>query len=117
MPTTPEYLLKNARDLRQTQTDAENYLWIHLRSRRLGGYKFRRQYPLAPYILDFYCDRRKLAVELDGSQHFSETGRAYDAKRDRFIAQQGIQTLRFDNRQVLLETEAVLGRILGVLES
>lgn len=117
MSATPEYLLKNARDLRQAQTDAENHLWFYIRNRRLGGYKFKRQYPLAPYILDFYCPEKRLAVELDGGQHFSEEGLAQDAKRDRFVAQEGIQILRFDNRQMLLETEAVLERILAVLES
>lgn len=116
MPMNPATLRQYARDLRQSQTDAEQKIWYHLRSRRLGGYKFRRQVPFDFYILDFYCPEKRLAVELDGGHHFTDQGTEQDCKRDQFFREPGIKTLRFDNRQVLLETEAVLAEILRVLE-
>src|SRR5436190_1966667 len=65
----PADVLRFARALRNGQTDAETRLWTILRSRRLSGWKFRRQHPIPPYVLDFYCDEARLAIELDGSQH------------------------------------------------
>jgi len=62
--------LARRRQLRRSSTDAEAFLWYHLRSRRLAGFKFRRQHPYGPFILDFFCAERNLAIELDGGQHF-----------------------------------------------
>ncbi len=104
----PEKLLSYARELRASQTDAEKLLWKLLRSRRIAEAKFRRQHPLDNYILDFYCHEQKLAIELDGSQHFEDNAKNYDEKRTEYLNQQGIKVLRFDNRQMLVETEAVL---------
>ena len=70
---TPEYLAF-VRQLRREQTDAEKLLWYCLRNRQLFGLKFRRQYPVGPYILDFYCHEYKLCVELDGGQHYESAG-------------------------------------------
>jgi very-short-patch-repair endonuclease len=100
-----------ARNLRQSTTDAEQLLWRHLRNRRLAGYKFRRQHPVPPYILDFYCDAAQLAIELDGGQHNTDEARAHDEIRARFLASRGIQVLRFWNDVVLTETDAVLEAI------
>jgi very-short-patch-repair endonuclease len=86
-----------------------------LRNRRLAGYKFRRHHPVPPYILDFYCDAAKLAVELDGGQHNSEEGRAQDEIRTSFLASRGIQVIRFWNDVVLTETDAVLEAIHNAL--
>jgi len=105
-PATPR-----ARELRQQSTDAENLLWRALRNRRFGGYKFRRQHILGPYILDFYCPAAKLAVEADGGGHAEPEQQARDQERARFIEAQGIRLLRFWNHDVLLRTEAVLGEI------
>jgi type I restriction enzyme M protein len=107
-PALPEQLLSHARELRTNQTDAEKLLWQLLRNRRIEDTKFRRQHPVNNYILDFYCNALKLAIELDGSQHLEEKGKAYDEKRTQTLNQHGIKVLRFDNRQMLLETEAVL---------
>lgn len=85
----------NARALRWTMTDAERRLWALLRRKQLQGYRFRRQHPVEPYILDFYCFAEKLAVELDGSQHASAEGLAYDGRRGALLAVQGIRVLRF----------------------
>ena len=102
----PADILAHARDLRSHQTDAEQLLWGILRANRFLGLKFRRQHPVGRYILDFYCDELKLAVELDGGQHADQ--QAYDATRSQFLNDQGIEVLRYWNNQVLGETEAVL---------
>ena len=104
----PPELLRLARNLRHNSTNAEQLIWQFVRDRQIAGAKFRRQHPLDPYVLDFYCHELKLAVELDGGRHNEPTGRAHDARRDEFLAAQGIRTLRFWNNQVLAETEAVL---------
>jgi very-short-patch-repair endonuclease len=112
-PPLPTRSRELARDLRVRQTDAEARLWYHLRSSRLGGAKFRRQHPIPPYVVDFYCDSAKLAIELDGSQHALNV----DAARTRFIDQQGIEVLRFWDNDVLCDTHAVLARILELLHN
>jgi very-short-patch-repair endonuclease len=104
-----------ARTLRRSSTDAEQLLWRLLRNRRLAGFKFRRQHPVPPYTLDFYCDAKKLAIELDGGQHFTEEARAHDEIRTGFLASRGIQVLRFWNDIVLTETDAVLEAIHNTL--
>jgi len=104
----PEQLLTYARELRVNQTDAEKLLWQLLRNRQIANAKFRRQHPIENTILDFYCHEQKLAIELDGSQHLEEKGKAYDEKRTQVLNDKGIKVLRFDNRQMLLETESVL---------
>jgi type I restriction enzyme M protein len=81
----------------------------------LGGYKFRRQYPVGPYILDFICHEERLVIEVDGSQHLSAKSESKDQERSRFLAQLGLRVLRFDNRQVLLESNGVLSSILAAL--
>ncbi|MCZ7681749.1 MAG: endonuclease domain-containing protein [Sandaracinaceae bacterium] len=97
-----------ARALRGQATDAERILWSLLRNRRLGGLKFRRQHPIGPYILDFYCVRARLAVEVDGGQHWTEPQQQRDAVRAKLLCARGVEVLRFSNREVLHETEAVL---------
>jgi type I restriction enzyme M protein len=113
MPNAPLHpeLLAFARELRQRHTDAERRIWAILRGRRFLGLKFRRQHPLAPYVLDFYCHEKKLAIELDGGQHNTTAGRAKDERRTRAINQQGIRVIRFWDHDVLQDTEAVLEAI------
>jgi uncharacterized radical SAM protein YgiQ len=105
----PSELLDHARELRTHQTDAEQLLWGVLRAKRFLGYKFRRQHPVEPYILDFYCDSLKLAIELDGGQHAEQ--QTYDDKRTAALEAQDIRVLRFWNNDVLAQTEAVLEAI------
>jgi very-short-patch-repair endonuclease len=100
-----------ARGLRRRSTDAELLVWQHLRDRRLGGFKFRRQHPIGRYIVDFVCPECRLVVELDGSQHM--VNRTADAKRTRDLAQAGYRVLRFWDNDVLRSTEAVLASILA----
>lgn len=112
----PEHILRCARELRSTQTDAEAFLWQLLRNRRFCGYKFRRQHPVGRYVLDFYCHEARLAIELDGSGH-GEAGQAeYDGERSRDLAGAGIAVIRFWNDAVFKNTDSVLTSILTELE-
>ena len=108
-------LLKLARKLRTEQTDAEQMLWHLLRSRRFFKAKFRRQHPVAPYVLDFYCHEERLGIELDGGQHNEPDKRHTDKERTAFLESKGIRILRFWNNEVLQETEAVLERLYQTL--
>ena len=94
-----------ARELRNNPTEAERTLWKHLRLRQLGGYKFRRQQPLGPYIVDLICLEKRLIIEVDGGQHSEQ--KAYDAERNAWLEEQGFRVLRFWNHEVLQEIEAV----------
>lgn len=109
----PEDFLRHAREMRSGMTDAEALMWRLLRNRRVAGAKFRTQHPMGRFILDFYCDEKKLAVELDGGQHV-EAGE-YDQARDAWLRQRGVRVLRFWNNQVLSETEAVMEVIYAAL--
>ena len=109
-PPLPTRTLNTAKSLRTASTDAERKLWYHLRARRLSGFKFRRQHPIPPYVVDFYCDELKLVIELDGSQHSEEI----DSTRTHALERQGLLVLRFWDNQVLQETDAVLKAILTV---
>ena len=103
-----------AKKLRKNMTDAERLLWQHLRSRELGGYKFRRQRPVGPYIVDFICLEKKLVVEVDGGQHAGQM--ELDAKRSDYLEDKGYRVLRFWNNEVLKEIESVLTVILSSLD-
>jgi len=100
-----------ARNLRQNQTEAETFLWQKLRKKRLKNCQFYRQRIICNYIVDFYCPEAKLAIEIDGGQHYSEPGLAKDAVRDQHLADLGLMVLRFSAREVFENTEGVLERI------
>ncbi len=104
----PPGLLQFARKLRKNQTDAEQSLWQLLRGRRFLGLKFRRQHPVKPYVLDFYCHELKLAVEVDGGQHNEADQRRKDAQRTAYLEDQGITVVRCWADSVLRDTAAVL---------
>jgi len=112
-PPLPSKTRSHARDLRQTSTDAEQKLWFHLRGGRPNGLKFRRQHPIPPYVVDFYCEAWKLVVELDGSQH----GEVVDHARTKFLESCGLMVLRCWDNDALQQTEAVLEAILSVAEN
>ena len=101
-----------ARALRQRATPAEQALWNLLRGRRLGA-KFRRQQPLGPYIVDFFCDEAGLVIELDGAGHFPRPPR--DEVRDAFFQSAGLIVLRFPNGELLRDPQRVLSRIRSFL--
>ncbi len=110
-----EKILENARRLRKEMTKEERHLW----------YDFLREYPvkiyrqkiIGPYIVDFYCHKVKLAIELDGSQHYEDAGMLYDAKRTAFLEKEGISVFRVSNRDIKENfsgvCEAIDARIKG----
>jgi adenine-specific DNA-methyltransferase len=103
--------------MRNAPTDAEKRLWHFLRDRRLAGYKFRHQHPMAGYIADFVCIEARLVIELDGSQHAELFQQESDAARTREFESRGFRVLRFWNNEVLSNTMGVLQSILDALES
>ena len=115
MPDVPARLLGNVRRLRSEQTDAESVLWRHLRNRQLLGFKFRRQHAITPYVVDFYCHEASLVIELDGGHHAKMMNQ--DMVRKNYLESKGLLVLRFWNNEVLQETEAVLQKILQILEN
>lgn len=106
-------LNERARILRKNSTDAEIRMWYFLRDRRLDGFKFKRQFIIEPYIVDFICREKKLIIELDGTHHLEQV--EYDNDRTDYLANLGYRVLRFWNNQVLTETESVLECILEFL--
>ena len=94
-----------ARQLRKSLTDAERVLWNILRNRQVLGYRFRRQAPIGPYIVDFVCFENRLVIEVDGGQHVEQAD--YDADRTGWLEGAGYRVMRFWNNQVLEEREAV----------
>lgn len=104
-------LRDRCRELRRVATPAERRLWELLRDRRLDGWKFRRQHPFGPFILDFYCAACRLAVEVDGEVHWSAAAIIRDEIRSDMLEQEGIEVVRFFNDEVLRHTEAVVARL------
>jgi len=98
-----------ARRLRRDATDVEWRLWAKLKGAQIEGAQFRRQHPVGPYILDFYCAPLRLAIELDGGQHAERTG--YDNARTRFLAAKRIRVIRFWNNEVVENLFGVLERL------
>ena len=113
-PTRSPLQVDRARQLRRGSTYAERLLWRQLRGGQLGV-KFRRQHRIGPFIVDFFCPERALAIELDGGQHFSDAGRDQDARRTEVLARLGVRVARFSNTEALTETGAVLERIRRLL--
>lgn len=99
------------RDLRRNQTEAEKVIWKRLRNKGLFGLKFFRQYSVGAYIVDFYCPKYKLAIELDGGQHAEEENKEYDKVRTDYMESMGIEVMRFWNNEVLQNIEGVLEEI------
>ncbi|MBK5397692.1 endonuclease domain-containing protein [Pseudomonas sp. TH39(2020)] len=113
MPTRPSSNQRQfARHLRANQTDCELLLWQRLRARQIANLKFRRQFPWPPYILDFYCVELKLAIELDGGQHYETGAKTHDRRRTLYLQRQGIEVVRFSNLEVIERMSAVLEQIL-----
>ena len=107
-PPLPSETRANARRLRRGMTDSEQALWRRLRNGHVEGFKFRCQHPVPPYVLDFYCERARLAVKVDGAQQHSMTA---DVARTAFLRSHGIAILRFHSNDVLQQTDAVIEAI------
>ena len=106
------YLNKYRRHLRKNLTPAEAILWRFLKSKQMEGIKFRRQFSIDNCIVDFYCPRYRLAIELDGEPHFTAEGIEHDINRDKYLNQMEITILRFENALVINRTETVLSIIM-----
>ena len=116
MPTRePNRMLQAARDLRRSQTRSEALLWERLRARRLDGLKFRRQHPLGPFVLDFYCELAGLAIEVDGGVHESPSARDRDRERQALIEAAGIRVVRVRADLVEFDVESAIESIRATL--
>ncbi|MEA1959515.1 MAG: endonuclease domain-containing protein [Chloroflexota bacterium] len=104
-------LLFRSRELRNNVTDAERFLWSKLRRRQLKGYQFYRQKIIGDYIVDFYCPKAKLVIEVDGSQHYSDEVLKADKQRDAYLRGSDLTVIRFSNMEVLKNLDGVVGRI------
>ena len=103
--------LEKRKLLRRNQTEAETKLWEELRNKRFADLKFFRQYGIGHYVADFYCPSLKLAVEVDGNNHFSKDGIEYDKERYKYFEAMDIKTIRFSNGDVLKNVQVVLANI------
>ncbi len=108
--------LNFARNLRANQTSAELKLWSQLRRRRVGGYRFNRQFAIGPYVVDFVCREKALVIEVDGATHGDTHEISYDKKRTAFLMSQGYQMFRVNNVDVYENLDGVLNGILLALE-
>ncbi len=113
MPDSLSY--ERAKMFRKRMTPPEARLWVQLRRSRFAGYKFRRQHPAGPYILDFYCAAARLAVEVDGCSHDSEEAIAHDRRRTAWLATQGVKVIRVRAVHVRDEIEGVMNFIREAL--
>jgi len=111
---TQDLTSKRAKRLRKNLTGSELGLWLRLRNRQLGGFKFRLQHPIGPYILDFYCAEARLAVEVDGQMHGRPEQVAHDARRDAYFRKMGIETLRL-GAELLKEPDRAADVVLEAL--
>ncbi len=107
--------IQNARSLRKNATASERILWDSLRGRRLNGWKFRRQHPIGQFVVDFFCRKKCVAVELDGEVHTQIEVADHDAVRDKFLRLQGVKILRFPNNRVLEDLQRVLEEISKIM--
>ena len=105
-----------SRDLRSNMSKAEKYLWSKIRRKQLKGYQFYRQKIIHDYIVDFFCPKAKLVIELDGGQHYEYDGLIKDRIRDNYLSRIGIRILRFTNIEVLKDINMVVGVIWRNLE-
>ena len=108
---------ERARQLRQQETWAEKLMWRWLRDRRFGGYKFRRQYPIGDYFLDFFCEEARLNIELDGIQHGFPDQRKHDVEREKFLQSYSIKTLRFWNSHLRRNAQSIRDTIFNELQA
>ena len=111
MTYAPKKTVARARDLRRTMTLPEVLLWQHIRGRRLDGIRFRRQHPIGPHILDFFCEDARLAVEVDGESHSQAEAVEHDNRRTEWLNARGISVVRIPARYVLSELAAVVDHI------
>jgi very-short-patch-repair endonuclease len=108
-------LVRNARVLRSNMTRAEIILWSRLRSKKVNGYKFRRQQPILDYIVDFYCSELKLIIEVDGEVHSNKESSEYDKHRDNILKINGYNIMRFSNTEIETELDSTIKKINSLI--
>ena len=106
----------NARMLRRNMTKPERFLWSKIRSKQVQGLQWYQQKPIANYIVDFYCPKAKLVIEIDGDQHYEETMRVKDEERDNALQSLDICVLRFGNNDIFQNIEGVLMSIQRAID-
>ncbi|WP_082765269.1 MULTISPECIES: endonuclease domain-containing protein [unclassified Phenylobacterium] len=106
-----------ARRLRRDTSLPEGLLWRAIKGRKLLGFRFRRQHPMGPYVLDFYCRELMLCVEIDGASHSLGDQPQRDVRRDRWLAARGVRTVRLSASSVLEDVDDAVGTIIGILET
>ena len=109
--------IDTCRTLRRNQTDAEKKLWAILRNRKLAGVKFKRQFPVGRYILDFYAPAYGLGIEADGGQHYGDEYKQRDEIRTRELIKLGVEIVRFSDRDILTNMEGVYATIERLLNN
>ncbi len=105
-------MVEAARDLRKKPTSSEAELWEALRNRRLAGLKFRRQHPFHGFVLDYFCVKHQLALEIDGGIHKTKEQADHDRCRTEFLEMKGVRVLRFTNEEIENNLPGVLNRII-----
>ncbi len=104
------------RKLRHEATETERILWSRLKSRQLLGYKFRRQYSIGIFIVDFYCPELKLVIEIDGSQHSEKSSAEYDQSRTNYFRDFNITVIRYWNNDIFKNIEGVFDDLLNKIK-
>jgi very-short-patch-repair endonuclease len=107
-------ILARSRELRHPQTPAEATLWHVLRNRNFG-YKFRRQHPIGPFIIDFYCAEVRLCIEVDGPSHFEDNQQEYDATRTSYLESLGYHVIRCTNDAIRYNINGVIAEIENII--
>ena len=114
-PNNLKELTATRKELRNGSTAAESTLWVSLKGRQVEGMRWRRQFGVGPYILDFYCPQLHLCIELDGAQHYTIQGSENDLQREEWLLREhGIRTIRFENKDIFINHEGVLEHIREV---
>lgn len=110
-------LKERRRDLRNNQTPAEKLLWKHISHDKILGLRFLRQYSVGPYILDFYCAKLCLGIEVDGEVHKGVERKLYDEDREKYLKSLGIHIIRFWNDDILNDTKNTFKKLLSKIDS
>ena len=98
--------------LRNNLSEAERIIWYRLKNKQIHGYKFRRQYGVGKYVVDFYCPKAQLVIEIDGDSHYNESAAKYDIKRQEYLESLGLRVIRFTNMEVYKSLEGVIEIIM-----
>ena len=105
-----------SRDLRNNMTATEVLFWSRIRRKQILGFQFNRQRPIGRYVVDFYCPKAKLVIEIDGSQHFEEANEKEDKERDVYLESLGLKVLRFNNADICRNMDGAIQALFFVLD-